>query len=58
MAIQMGGGHKVIVRKMGHPVTDLDAVVKTFDPAELNQVGTVQEQETYYRTWLSSLPSD
>lgn len=58
MALQMGGGHKVIVREMGRPVTSLDSVVKLFDPADLSQVGTVAEQEAYYRAWLKTLPND
>lgn len=58
MALQMGGGHKVIIRRMGHPVTSLDSVVKLFDPADLSQIGTVGEQEAYYRAWLESLPND
>lgn len=56
MGIQMGGGRQVIIRTMGEQVTDLAAVVETFAPAELSQVGTVNEQEAYYRAWLSSLP--
>lgn len=58
MTLQMGGGYKVIAREMGRPVTDLGAVVKIFDPAELEQVGTVREQESYYRSWLASLPKN
>ncbi|MEU2066010.1 hypothetical protein ACIOML_07160 [Streptomyces anulatus] len=58
MALQMGGGHKVIIRRMGHPVTSLDSVVKLFDPADLSQIGTVDEQESYYRAWLESLPNN
>jgi hypothetical protein len=56
MSVQMGGGYKVMIREMGRPVTGLHAVVKTFDPAELARVGTIKEQEQYYRSWLASLP--
>ncbi|WP_409060010.1 hypothetical protein [Streptomyces sp. SYP-A7185] len=56
MAIQMGGGHKVTIREMGRQVTDMAAVVETFASADLEKVGTVAEQEAYYRAWLKSLP--
>ncbi|MGW3915021.1 hypothetical protein ACWEBX_26350 [Streptomyces sp. NPDC005070] len=52
----MGGGLKVQVRRMGRPTT-LNDVKDTFAPADASDIGTVEEQETYYGDWLRVLRS-
>lgn len=50
----MTGGYKLYIYRMGeHPQrTDM---VKIFDPADVNEVGTVQEQIDYHNRWIESV---
>lgn len=54
MARDMGRGEKVYQLEIGK-IFDRQNLVKTFDRAELSQVGTVEAQLAYYERWLRSL---
>lgn len=52
MARSMGSARKAYVHEMGKPTSHL---VDIFEPAEADQIGTVDEQEKFRREWISSL---
>ncbi len=54
MARQMSGGVVAYRLKMGSPAQRPD-VVRIFDAAEADEVGTVEEQADYFRRWSASL---
>ena len=54
MARQMSGGVVAYRLKMGVPAQRPD-VVRIFDAAAADQVGTVEEQADYFRRWSASL---
>jgi hypothetical protein len=54
MARDMGGGRKAYVMRLGVPAKS-DDLVDTFATAQIEQVGTVEEQLAYYERWLKSL---
>jgi len=51
---EMGGGSKVQIRTLGRP-TQREDQIGIFEAVNLSEVGTVEEQEAYYRIWLASL---
>ncbi|MEC4806960.1 MAG: hypothetical protein SAJ72_22100 [Jaaginema sp. PMC 1080.18] len=53
MSRDMCGGIKLYILKMGQKTQRSD-LVKIFDPAELENVGTVEEQRRYYQEWQES----
>ncbi|MBE9040923.1 hypothetical protein IQ235_09040 [Oscillatoriales cyanobacterium LEGE 11467] len=55
MARDMGMGLKVYQMKMGQKAQRTTDLLKTFDRAEISQIGTVEEQRTYFEKWLVSL---
>jgi hypothetical protein len=52
MSRNMGNARKAYVTKIGAPATQ---TVDIFDPAEPDEVGTVNEQRLYRDTWIASL---
>jgi len=52
MSRSMGGARKVYITELGKPGTEL---VKIFDQADLEKVGSVEEQQTYHQLWVDSL---
>jgi hypothetical protein len=55
MARDMGGGMKVYSLRLGVP--GRPELVKTFDDAEPEQLGTVDEQKAFNSEWLADLPN-
>ena len=53
MSRQMGGGRRLYILKMGQPAQE-DSLVDMFDMACDGKVGTVAEQEEYFKRWLAS----
>lgn len=54
MSRDMSGGHKLYIRKIGqHP--QRSDLVKIFDKAEPEKIGTIEEQLSYYKQWLESI---
>ena len=54
MSRQMGGGLKLYLLKIGEEPKQGD-LVKIFDRAELDKIGTVDEQRDYYNKWFESI---
>jgi hypothetical protein len=50
MSRDMCGGTRLHILKMGQKAQRSD-LVRIFDPAELENVGTVEEQRRYYQEW-------
>ena len=55
MSRSMSGGRKAYVLQLGRHSRRED-LVDIFDHAEPDQVGTVAQQNAYFRKWLESLP--
>jgi hypothetical protein len=51
---EMGGAQKVQIRVMGRAAMKSDQV-GIFDPAPIDSIGSVDQQNGYYREWLNSL---
>ncbi len=54
MSRAMGDGRKVYVTHLGSPARKSD-IVDIFDNAELETVGSVEEQDLFHRKWVESL---
>lgn len=54
MSREMGGARNVYILRKGRQAAP-DDVVDLFGDAPADRVGTVVEQETYYREWTASL---
>ena len=54
MSRDMGGAKKVYINKLGLRPERID-LVKIFDEAPLDNIGTVDEQIAYHKLWLESL---
>jgi len=54
MSIQMGGGRKLYVLRIGEQAV-LKDMVDIFDETTIDKIGSVAEQKDFYRKWLSSL---
>lgn len=54
MALEMGGGRKVYLLKLGVPAKQED-LVDVFGAATIEQVGTILEQNSYHEKWIISL---
>jgi hypothetical protein len=50
----MGGGRKAYVVHLGIPASSTE-MVDIFDFAELETVGSVEQQRAYLRSWAASL---
>jgi hypothetical protein len=55
MARDMGGGMLVYVQRLGVP--GRPELVNTFDDAEPEQLGTVDEQKAFHSEWIADLPN-
>lgn len=54
MLRQSGGGKKAYLLRLGVPARRED-IVNIFDPAEINDVDTIENQKKFYDQWLKSL---
>lgn len=54
MALEMGGGRKLYLQKLGVPAKRED-LVDVFGAATIEQVGTILEQNNYHEKWIMSL---
>ncbi len=54
MLRQSGGGKKAYLLRLGVPARKED-IVNIFDPIEINNVDTLENQKYFYDQWLSSL---
>jgi hypothetical protein len=54
MARDMGGGAGVYVLSSKRHLGRRLPLVGTFEPAPKESVGTVDDQDAYFRTWLDS----
>lgn len=57
MALQMSNGLKAYRLELGKQGT-LDDLVDIFEPAMIDEIGTIEEQRTYFATWIKSLQSN
>jgi hypothetical protein len=54
MSREMGGGFRIYVETMGQPSRQED-LVRLFDEAPLDKIGSVEEQLNSHRAWIRSL---
>lgn len=54
MARDMGGGRKVYITRLGRRAA-LEDLVDTFGDAPADRVGTVAEQQQFFRQWIASV---
>ncbi len=54
MLRQSSGGKKAYLLRLGVPARKED-IVNIFDPAEVNDIDTIENQKNYYDKWLNSL---
>lgn len=54
MTRQMGLGIKAYRMELGKPAT-IDDIVNIFEETEPSKIGTIKDQQLYYKKWLASL---
>jgi len=57
MVLQMSNGLKAYRLELGKQGT-LDDLVDIFEPAMIDEIGTIEEQRAYFAAWIKSLQSN